>query len=217
VKLALVAFAILVASFASADNDGRPVEDVGSIMVAFGAHLDSHPMAGAEDLYKFLHQAVYGPAHAIANSEDAKAWLERELENLGPPRLDEPPCEKLGGAPPLVRVNLRPFSAGGGDPDLLLQAFVVSANRDRGGRRRMEAVLSLAASYVQCAGRGELAPELERLSAELSEQGYPPIHHSEAYAEAYAPAYRVVDEAIAAEQGWCGETLERSNVRTLER
>jgi hypothetical protein len=73
----------------------------------------------------------------------------------------------------------------------------------------METVLSLAASYVQCAGRGELAPELKALSAELAEKRYPAIHHSEAYAEAYQPAYRVVDEALAAEHGWCEESLER--------
>jgi hypothetical protein len=218
VKLALIAFAILLlAPFAGADDNGRPVEDIGSIMVAFGAHLDSHPMVGAEDLYKFLHQAVYGPGHAIANPEDAKAWLERELESLGPPRPGEASCEDLGGAPPLARVNLRPFVAGRGNPDLLLHAFVASADRDRGNQHRMETVLSLAASYVQCAGRGELAPELQRLSAELAAQGYPPIHHSEAYVEAYHPAYRVVGKALATEHGWCGETLKRSNVKTLER
>ena len=67
----------------------------------------------------------------------------------------------------------------------------------------------LAASYVQCAGRGELAPELKSLAAELEEKGYPAIHHSEAYVEAYLPAYRVVEEAFAAKHGWCEEALER--------
>ena len=67
----------------------------------------------------------------------------------------------------------------------------------------MQVVLSLAASYVQCAGRGELAPELKALSAELAEKGYPAIHHSETYVEAYQPAYRVIEEATAVEHGWC--------------
>ena len=48
-------------------------------MVAFGAHLGDHPLAGAEDLYKFLHQAVYGPGHAIPNSQAAADWMVREL------------------------------------------------------------------------------------------------------------------------------------------
>ena len=172
-------------------------------MVAFGAHLDSHLFAGADDLYKFLHQAVYGPGHAIPNREAAAAWMEREIENLGPLLEAELPCEALGGEPPLVRINLRPFVARGDAADLLLDAFVASADLERGSPRRMDVVLSLAASYVQCAGRGELAPELKTLTAELAKKGYPAIHHSESYVKAYHPAYRVVDEAIAIEHGWC--------------
>jgi len=204
VRSVLFAFVILVAATTSgSEPEQPPVENVGTIMVAFGAHLDGHPFAGADDLYKFLHQAVFGPGHAIPNREAAAAWMEREIENLGPPLERELPCEALGGEPPLVRVNLRPFISKGGDPDLLLDAFVSSANTDRGSPRRMMTVLSLAASYVQCAGRGDLAPELKALSAELAAADYPAIHHSEAYVEAYKPAYRVVEEALAAEHGWC--------------
>ena len=200
----LVAIVILVAATASgSEAEQPPVENVGTIMVAFGAHLETCPFAGAEDLYKFLHQAVYGPGHAIPNREAAAAWLQGEIEGLGPPLEGELPCEALGGEPPLVRVNLRPFVASGGSADLLLDAFVASANLERGSPRRMGVVLSLAASYVQCAGRGELAPEVKVLSAKLAEKGYPAIHHSEPYVEAYHPAYRVVDEALAAKHGWC--------------
>jgi len=195
---------ILVAATASGSGPAQPaVENVGSIMVAFGAHLDDHPLAGAEDLYKFLHQAVYGPGHAIPNREAGAVWMEREIEDLGPPLEGELPCEALGGEPPLVRINLRPFVVSGGSADLLLDAFFGSANLERGSSRRMDVVLSLAASYVQCAGRGELAPELKTLTAELAKKGYPAIHHSESYVKAYKPAYRVVDEAIAIEHGWC--------------
>jgi hypothetical protein len=205
VRSSLVAFVILVAITASGSGPAQPaVENVGSIMVAFGAHLDDHPLAGAGDLYKFLHQAVYGPGHAIPNRESAAVWMEREIEDLGPPLEGELPCEVLGGEPPLVRVNLRPFVASGGSADLLFEAFVASANLERGSSRRMEVVLSLAISYVQCAGRGELAPELRTLTTELSKKGYPAIHHSEAYVEAYEPAYRVVEEVLAVEHGWCG-------------
>jgi hypothetical protein len=203
-KLPVVAFVILVAATASGSEPEQPtVENVGTIMVAFGAHLENHPLAGVEDLYKFLHQAVNGPGHAISSREAAAAWLEREIGGLGPPLEGEQSCEALGGEPPLVRVNLRPFVANGGDPEQLLDAFVAGANREHGSARRMETVLSLAASYAQCAGRGELAPELKALSAELAESNYPAIHHSEAYVVAYRPAYRVVDEALAAEHGWC--------------
>jgi hypothetical protein len=208
VRLSLVAFVVLAAAAASGSEPEQPVvENVGTIMMAFGAHLDDHPLAGAEDLYKFLHQAVFGPGHAIPNREAAAAWLKREIEVLGPPLEGESPCEALGGEPPLVRVNLRPFVANGGDPDQLLDAFVASAKLVCGTPRRMEIVLALAASYVQCAGRGELAPELKALSAELAAKGYPAIHHSESYLKAYEPAYRVIDETFATRHGWCEDTL----------
>jgi hypothetical protein len=210
VRLALVVFVILAAAPASGSEPEQPaVENVGTTMVAFGAHLDDHPLAGAEDLYKFLHQAVFGPGHAIQDRGAAEAWMLREIGGLGPPLDGESPCEALGGEPPLVRVNLRPFVADGGDPDQLLDAFIASADLVHGTPQRMEVVLALAASYVQCAGRGELAPELRSLSADLAARGYPAIHHSEAYAEAYRPAYRVVGQVVADEHGWCDDTSER--------
>jgi hypothetical protein len=187
----------------SAEKELQTVGDVGTIMVAFGAHLDSHPMAGAQDLYKFLHQAVYGPGHAISNRAAAAAWMEREIGELGPRIEDEPPCAPLGGEPIIVRVNLRPLLAAGGDPDELLDAFEASANEVRGTSQRMAVVLSLATKYLGCAGRGELAPALETLAAELGEQGYPAIHHSQSYLEAYHPAYRVVLESLATDHAWC--------------
>jgi hypothetical protein len=209
VKRALTALVVLAAVTVVAAEPEQQVEDVGSIMAAFGAHLDDYPLAGAEDLYKFLHQAVYGPGHAIPDRGTAAAWLEREIEDLGPPLDNERPCESLGNEPPLVRVNLRPFVANGGDSGLLLDAFVASANRDRGNSDRMKVVLSLAASYAQCAGRGELAPDLKALSAELAERDYPAIHHSTAYVEAYQPAYRLIAASLAAEHGWCEDPSER--------
>jgi len=193
----------LVAAPLFSAEDEQPVEEVGTIMVAFGVHLESHPMAGAEDLYKLLHQAVYGPGHAISSRAAAADWMEREIADLGPPLEGETPCEPLGGEPPSVRVNLRPFAASGGDSDALVDAFVASASRERGTGRRMEVVLKLAASYLGCAGRGELTPALEFLAAELRDRGFPAIHHSRAYIEAYRPAYRVVDEDLAAAHGWC--------------
>ena len=199
----LVALTVLIAVPTIAAEPERQVEDVGTIMVAFGAHLDDHPLAGAEDLYKFLHQAVYGPGHAIPDREVAGKWFEKETEGLGPPLDNERQCESLGGEPPLVRVNLRPFIANGSEAGPLVDAFVASANRERGNSDRMQVVLSLAASYVQCAGRGELAPELKELSADLAAEDYPAIHHSETYSEAYHPAYRVIEEALAVEHGWC--------------
>jgi hypothetical protein len=204
VRSVLLALLIVAAVAASGSNrTPAEVDDVGNIMVAFGVHLEAHPMAQAEDLYKFLHQAVYGPGHAIPNRQAAAAYLERELEGLGPPMEAEPLCEDLGGQPVLVRVNLRPLMADGGNPDLLLDAFVESANQVHGSSERMETVLSLAVSWLTCASRPDLSRELDALVNELAEKGYPAIHHSESYRDVYRPAYRVVAAETAEAHGWC--------------
>jgi hypothetical protein len=206
----LVAIAVAAASAgASASDPAPPADPVGSIMLAFGEHLESHPLAAAEDLYKLLHQAVYGPGHAIPDREAAAAYLERELAGLGPPLDNEPRCEPLGGSPPLVRVNLRPFTAAGGDADALLDAFVATANEHPPDPATMTTVLDLAARWLPCAGRGALAPELRALAAEMTAEGYPAIHHSDIYRDAYHPAYRVIAAELAAAKGWCGESFQR--------
>jgi hypothetical protein len=209
--LIAVLLALLAAPLAAAADEpiAEPADPLAGIMLAFGDHLRSHPVAGAEDLYKLLHQSVFGPGHAIPSREAARAYLERELAGLAAPLAEEPRCEALGGDPPLVRVNLRPFAAAGGDPEALLDELVAEANRPRGSAELMARVLDLAVRHLGGAGRGELAPELERLAAELAPKGYPAIHHSELYRETYRPAYRVIGAERAAARGWCGEEGDR--------
>ena len=171
--------------------------------------LAEHPEAEAADLYKFLHQAIYGPGHAIPDPDAAVRWLDRELEDLGPPLVGEAPCEVLGGQPILVRVNLRPFVAGGGDVAELLDAFVATAGEVRGDSGQIGEAIEIVVRWLRSDGWENLADALERLGDELAPKGYPAIHHSEAYVEAYRPAYRVVTSERAAAHGWCGPRVGR--------
>ena len=171
--------------------------------------LAEHPEAAAEDLYKFLHQAIYGPGHAIPDQDAAASWLDSEFEDLGPPRVGEPPCEVLGGSPILVRVNLRPFAAGGGDATALLDAFVATAGEIHGQPGQMREAIEIVVRWLHSDGEKELAEGLERLGGKLAPEGYPAIHHSEAYVEAYRPAYRVITSARAATHGWCVPHIKR--------
>jgi hypothetical protein len=85
----------------------------------------------------------------------------------------------------------------------LIDAFVASANQHRSTPELMTTVLDLAVRWLPCAGRGTLVPELRALAADMAAEGYPAIHHSEIYREAYKPAYRVVSADRAAAHGWC--------------
>jgi hypothetical protein len=155
-------------------------------------YLRRHPVAEAQDIYKFTHQSVYGPAHLITNVEGARRYLEREIASLSVAGQGEPLMDVLSHAPPLVRVNLRPFVAVGGDTQALLQALVQSANRVRGDAALMASRLEAAAGQLRQADRGELAGALDAIAAEQAASGFPALHHSQAYTTAYEPAYRVV-------------------------
>ena len=198
--LAVLAF---LAPLASASD--KPIDrGTANAVQSLAFDLAEHPNAEAADLYKFLHQAIYGPGHAIPDPDAAARWLDSELEDLGPPLVGEAQCEVLGGSPILVRVNLRPFAAGGGDAGELLDAFVATAGEIHGEPGQMGEAIKIVVNWLRSDGGKELAHGLERLGAKLAPEGYPAVHHSEAYIEAYRPAYRVVTSKRAARRGWCG-------------
>ena len=46
-------------------------------MRALAFHLADHPKSEAADLYKSLHQALFGPGHAIPDPEERQYFLNR--------------------------------------------------------------------------------------------------------------------------------------------
>ncbi|NLH10482.1 MAG: hypothetical protein GX464_03940 [Holophagae bacterium] len=154
-------------------------------------HLARYPAMGAEGLYKLAHQATFGPAHLITDEAAAKNYLVSELGGVAADD-SEPLVETLAADPPLVRVNLRPFKARRGDPARLLAALLTTANTVKGDPTTMRARLGLAVEALAAHGREAEAERLRRLATELGAQGFPAVHHSQAYTDAYKPAYRVV-------------------------
>ena len=114
------------------------------------------------------------------------------------------PCEALGGDPAMVRVHLRPYVREGRDVSDLLDALVASTVGTNGDPEAMRRALDAAAVWLRRNGRTATADDLDRLRDETEPRGFPAVHHSEAYRAAYHPAYRVVLDQIAHENGWCG-------------
>ncbi len=149
-------------------------------------HLVRYPAAEPVDVYKLLYQGVCGPEHLIAAPGDFAARLQTEYEAVrgvadGP--LWEPvrPDGKLG------RLHLRPYKARGGELTALLAACLEAAAQP------WDTAATLAGLWqAVAAGRGAA---WQTLTARLTAQGYPPVHHSERYRAAYRPAYRLVTRA----------------------
>lgn len=156
-------------------------------------HLARYPLAQAEDVYKFTHQAVYGPAHAVPSRHEARRYLEEEMAALPAGPAQEPLLDTLSEQPPLARVNLRPFLAAGGDTQALLDAFIATASRIRGDPAIMAARLDAAIVLLRELRRTDEAGRLSVLARERAAADYPATHHGGAYRDAYHPAYRVVD------------------------
>lgn len=154
------------------------------------AHLLRYPRMVAQDAYKLLFHATLGAEHAAPTPEGALAWLREELHAMGG-GPDEPLVDTLGAGSRLARIHLRPFQASQGDPDQLAAAFVRTA------------ALPLDTTALTCAlGTMRSMAEAGRLpwtAVEVADyldarrrEGYPAVHHSSAFRDAYRPAYRVI-------------------------
>jgi hypothetical protein len=139
-----------------------------------------------QDLYKLIHQAAMGSEHAISSAQAAREWLKRELAEMGP-GPEEPMIDPISADGQIVRVHLRPFVEGGGDPETLLHAFLRTANEYRGDRQVLEEHWHAATDI-----RHFPPAELDEFIEAMRVRKYPAVHHSTEYERLYRPAYRVV-------------------------
>lgn len=187
-----------------------------SLSAVLAWHVRCYPLMRAQDIYKLVHQGVFGPGHAVASATQACVALATELRALATQckvqkakrRMQRDGMEEL--VEPIepdgrfVRVNLRPFAIAAevriqkaefrrqnGGAEWLVAAMVESAKRVKGDPGSMERRLAAAVRWCR-KNLLRQAAELERMAARAEESGYPAFHHSPAYSRAYHPAYRVI-------------------------
>lgn len=157
------------------------------------SHLSRYPAMQIQDLYKLLHQASLGSEHAISNPESARRWLAQELAEMEEGIL-EPLIDPISPDRKIVRVHLRPLVSYGYDSDLLLDAFVRTANNYRGDTQLLEQYWQDAVGMA-----GFSIRETNEFFSALKEKNFPAVHHSAEYKKLYHPAYRVVFLAFVPE------------------
>ncbi len=150
------------------------------------SHARRYPAWQMQDVYKLVHQASLGPEHMVTDALTARAWLEGELAEMGEGPTD-PIIDPISADGEMVRVHLRPYQAGGGDPETLLAAFLETANDYHGSVDLLEANLAQAVQHCIYP-----VPLMETFFQEMKAGGYPAVHHSEVYKNRYRPAYRVI-------------------------
>jgi len=181
-----------------------------SLSAVLAWHCRRYPLLRAQDIYKLIHQGVFGPGHIISSAAAARRALVSEIAELeGKSQKakakrqnpDEEMFEPIDPGVRLVRMNLRPWVAAEcrsqnaegrrQNCGLLAEALVASARQVKDDPALMKRRLAAAVRWCR-KNLPRQAAELARVAARAEESGYPALHHSPEYSRAYRPAYRVV-------------------------
>ena len=171
---------------------------------AIRQQLQDFPESRVQDIYKDFCQDNLGPEHLIPDPEYARNYLRTELasfrEDLDSLRYDAPErmYYPVGDRGNYVRVDLAAVLDGRISEELLLDAFVRSANEGRkvtpeewvAKWNGIAAVIRKEFSGIPGAGQ-----DLARLDS-LVKEGHLIMHHSPEFGAAYHPHYRIVAKDI---------------------
>lgn len=152
-------------------------------------HADQYPEMEPRDAVKLLYQNEFGGGHLIRDEEKCLSYLESEYQGLSS-SSGMPLLEDIGNG--FFRVNLAALDTHGITPAELGHAFIRSSSVHHGNMAEFLQKLQLLRELTE---EGEMpfsADSLDSYLTEYEKAGYPPVSHSDAYRNAYAPAYRVV-------------------------
>lgn len=149
----------------------------------------AHPSLTPRDIAKLCYQAARGAEHLLTDLNRARGYLLREFEAT-PADESIPLVEPISDT--IARVNIAAWKARGLSPDTLFDLFAATAQVSGEGEDCLPAYLEEAGAWI-AATDGTVTPEAwQDFLAWYRENGYPAIHHSEAYRKAENPAYRIV-------------------------
>jgi hypothetical protein len=158
------------------------------------AHIERYPEMEIMDVYRLLHQAVFGAGRPVKSQKAEREWLEREVE-ITRPETGQPILESVHPEGRIVRLHLRPYLAAKGDPRKLLDAYVDSSKITLGDAAQMSASWDIFRQMIQAG-----APFGERFDARTAlhfgrshaAEAWPASHHSPTILRKYRPVYRVM-------------------------
>jgi hypothetical protein len=154
--------------------------------------ISSHPCSQPPDIYKFLHQAAFGSAHAVRDTAAVQNWMEREIESLNF-SVEDQLVDTLSPDGRIVRVNLRPYLKNGFKTEELLDAFIKTANQFQGSEHKFRQYWKSAEKLAEQGKFKFTKEELNTFFVQQKKKNFPAVHHSEEYTKKYKPAYRVID------------------------
>lgn len=160
--------------------------------------LDHYPAARLLDIYKSSFQDYMGAEHLVNDTASARAYLEQELASTSLDGLMPWYYEPCGVDSCHIRVSLRAVMEGFVSADLLIDAFICSANKathstvEEWVARWHEIMQTIDQMTLDLPHFAEDKQFIEQVLA----QGRYAISHSPEYREAYSPHYRIVERGV---------------------
>lgn len=160
-------------------------------------HLKTYPEAQVMDVYKFLHQAVFGSSEAVSQPENTRDWLEFQWANHL--RANTSPLLEPVGAD-WMRLHLYAYQQKNGDVEKLFHAVLRSAQAkqvDLGKMadywREFEAMLKADKKLAERFS----SREIHLLGKMYTAQHWSVPQHSPQFIRTYHPIYRLLTRTEA--------------------
>ncbi len=145
-------------------------------------HAKRYSLMEPQDFGKLAYQGEFGPEHLILNKLQAEVFLLDEWKTLpegSGPQFPESVSESLYRFPLSICSSIDEI-------ELLVKLFILTAEKHKGNVNGLEEKLE----WLTDMG----IPGIKKWSAEWKKKGYPPVHHSNTFREAYRPHYRLVQK-----------------------
>ena len=160
--------------------------------------METYPQSRLLDIYKSCFQDYMGAEHLVTDRQRVKAYLDEELNTTTLEDLLPWLYEPCGAEGNYVRVSIRTIKEGIISADLLLDAFIRSANPDN--RPSVESWSNRWHEVLEVIDTMNLnypnyKADKQFIDSILSVGKYS-ISHSPEYREAYHPHYRIVERNI---------------------
>ena len=150
-------------------------------------HYNTYPRLEVSDIFKFIFQSAYGCEHLVSSEERALNYIKEELKRMSG---DEAPrVDTLDGDYSRVYLSCLNDKV---TPEVMAKYFCLSAKVEPDGRERLLEKIAVARELIRDGTIPLSLRDFDELHQKWRDAGYPAIHHSASFREAYNPAYRVI-------------------------
>ena len=172
-----------------------PAQDIRGFV---SRQMETYPESRLLDIYKSCFQDYMGAEHLVSDRQRVKAYLDEELQTTSLDDLMPWYYEPCGVNGQYIRVSIRAIKENLITEDLLLDAFIRSANSEK--RPSVESWRDEWHKIIGTIDQMEIGLPRSRQDRAFIDSiltvGKYAISHSPEYREAYRPHYRIVEKGI---------------------